>query len=215
MQNKYFHKMLVMLLIFSSICFAIKAGLPELKPRTKTIAVFKNGLGFFIKEGKVTLKDGWAQTELVPRASLGSMWIASLDQAVTLDEVISYKEQINTNIEAITVAELIRANIGEKVMIRYGNNTVEGIIKSVPEDRLPETTAAPSYDYRSAYIPPQSKVSVATAVIISTKKGEVGYFHISTGSSNGKNVSTSTIYLYCWASPSDSSYTNQVKIGYV
>lgn len=73
MQNKYNHKMLVVLLIFSSICFAVKAGLPELKPRTKTIAVFKNGLGFFIKEGKVTLKDGWAQTELVPRASLGSM----------------------------------------------------------------------------------------------------------------------------------------------
>ena len=29
------------------------------KPRTRSVAVFKNGLGFFMCEGKVELRDGW------------------------------------------------------------------------------------------------------------------------------------------------------------
>ena len=56
------------------------SALPVLNTKAKNIAVFKNGLGFFMREGTVRLSDGWAVTEYVPNASLGSLWIGSLDK---------------------------------------------------------------------------------------------------------------------------------------
>ncbi len=30
------------------------------KPKTVSVAVFKNGMGFFMREGDVALRDGWS-----------------------------------------------------------------------------------------------------------------------------------------------------------
>ena len=40
--------------------------LPLLKPKVKTIAAFKNGLGFVFKAGETKLKDGWARMDESP-----------------------------------------------------------------------------------------------------------------------------------------------------
>jgi hypothetical protein len=47
------------------------------KPRTTSVSVFKNGMGFFMREGEVALRDGWAVTEEVPPASFGTLAIYS------------------------------------------------------------------------------------------------------------------------------------------
>lgn len=36
------------------------------KPRTKSVAVFKNGLGFFIREGEVRVRDDWTSRAADP-----------------------------------------------------------------------------------------------------------------------------------------------------
>ncbi|MDH4220849.1 MAG: hypothetical protein OEW23_18995, partial [Candidatus Aminicenantes bacterium] len=69
-----------------------KNPLPILNTKPKTIAVFKNGLGFFIREGQVELQDKWAVTEYVPQATLGSLWIGSLDEDTQIEEVIAFFE---------------------------------------------------------------------------------------------------------------------------
>lgn len=51
------------------------------------VAVFKNGLGFFTREGKVDLHDGWCQAEEVPPATFGTLAIYSLDAAEVVDVV--------------------------------------------------------------------------------------------------------------------------------
>jgi hypothetical protein len=71
-------------------------SLPTLKTKANTIAVFKNGLGFFIREGEVELKNRWAVTEYVPQATLGSLWIGSLDKDAQLDEVIGFLEDVES-----------------------------------------------------------------------------------------------------------------------
>ncbi|UCE36274.1 MAG: hypothetical protein JSW00_12135 [Thermoplasmata archaeon] len=137
--------------------------LPILNTKLKTIAVFKNGLGFFIREGQVELQDKWAVTESVPQATLGSLWIGSLDEDTQIEEVIAFFEEIKSDTEAITLQELLKANIGKRVTVTANNKLIEGTIKSIPEDRVPypESMQQP--------IPPQP----AVIVIISTKKGEV------------------------------------------
>src|SRR3989304_5134295 len=97
------------LLILSSAVFlfnpvagpAKDSSLPVLNTKAKNIAVFKNGLGFFMREGTVRLNDGWAVTEYVPNASLGSLWISSLDKDSILEEGIGFKEGVQRSFEAI------------------------------------------------------------------------------------------------------------------
>ncbi len=43
------------------------------QPRTKSVAVFKNGLGFFLRQGPVTLRDGWAVAQEIPPAKFGTL----------------------------------------------------------------------------------------------------------------------------------------------
>ena len=33
------------------------------KPQINSVAVFKNGLGFFVRQGEVALRDGWCHSE--------------------------------------------------------------------------------------------------------------------------------------------------------
>jgi len=47
------------------------------KPRVTSVAVFKNGLGFFLREGEVMLRDGWCVTREVPPAAFGTLAIYS------------------------------------------------------------------------------------------------------------------------------------------
>ncbi len=47
------------------------------RPKTKSVAVFKNGLGFFMREGAVQLRDGWCVASEVPPAAFGTLAIYS------------------------------------------------------------------------------------------------------------------------------------------
>jgi hypothetical protein len=43
------------------------------QPRTTSVAVFKNGLGFFLRQGSVELRDGWAVAKEIPPAKFGTL----------------------------------------------------------------------------------------------------------------------------------------------
>ena len=57
------------------------------KPRIRSVAVFKNGLGFFMREGATQLRDGWCVTEQVPPAAFGTLAIYSRNDKETVDIV--------------------------------------------------------------------------------------------------------------------------------
>jgi hypothetical protein len=163
----------VFFLLYPALGSAKDASLPVLNTKARNIAVFKNGIGFFMREGTVHLKDGWAVTEYVPNSSLGSLWISSLDKDSILEEVIGFKEDVQRSFEAITIEELLVSNIGKKVKVTYGEKIVEGTIKSVPEPREPEKEAGGRIDYtRSAY-DPRLQPKLAAIAILDTGDGEV------------------------------------------
>lgn len=57
------------------------------KPRTKSVAVFKNGLGFFLREGEARLRDGWCLADELPPASFGTLGIYALGGDELVDVV--------------------------------------------------------------------------------------------------------------------------------
>jgi hypothetical protein len=58
-----------------------------LKPRTTSVSVFKNGMGFFTREGVATKRDGWVMAEQIPPAKFGTLAIYSLDSDEVVDVV--------------------------------------------------------------------------------------------------------------------------------
>ncbi|MHC4529822.1 MAG: hypothetical protein ACYS29_18270, partial [Planctomycetota bacterium] len=55
------------------------------KPHVESVAVFKNGLGFFIRQGEVDLRDGWCVTSEVPPAAFGTLAMYSVAQDHVVD----------------------------------------------------------------------------------------------------------------------------------
>ena len=55
-------------------------------PKTRTVAVFKNGLAFFTQEGSVTPRDGWCYAQDVPPAAFGTLAIYALNSEQVVNE---------------------------------------------------------------------------------------------------------------------------------
>jgi len=151
---------------------AEEKNLPVLKTETKRVAIFKNGLGFFMREGKTNLRNGWAVIDYVPNATLGTVWIAALDKGANLEEVIAFREEVDQDKEVISLVELLKANIGKKVIVTSRGKTIEGTVVSVPEDRELNIKRSMHSRY-SGHRPPTSRPEVATLAVIRTKEGAI------------------------------------------
>jgi hypothetical protein len=55
--------------------------------RTTSVAVFKNGMGFFMREGDVALREGWCLAKQIPPATFGTLGIYSIDPDELVDVV--------------------------------------------------------------------------------------------------------------------------------
>ena len=93
--------------------------------RTKSVAVFKNGLGFFMREGEVAVRDGWCFARNIPPAAFGTLAIYSLDEKETVDivgsgpgEVIEFDDRDAPKDEAAKRARL-EASKNLKVQLSY------------------------------------------------------------------------------------------------
>lgn len=57
------------------------------QPRTRSVAVFKNGMGFFLREGPAALHDGWLVAREIPPAAFGTLMIFSANKDEAVDVV--------------------------------------------------------------------------------------------------------------------------------
>lgn len=61
---------------------------PAFSSKLKTLVVFKEGFGFYVREGTATLEDGWATTNLVPQAMGGTFWVYPKNAADRIDTIV-------------------------------------------------------------------------------------------------------------------------------
>ncbi len=57
------------------------------EPRTRSVTVFKDGYGFFVRDGEVTPTDGWAVAGALPPAAFGTLAFFSRDEREVVDVV--------------------------------------------------------------------------------------------------------------------------------
>jgi len=136
-------KSLILIVVMSTVlfihpaCAVLEAGEAQAEVKLQQVALFKNGLGFFVSE--VTIPKRKERFSIVPAAapSHGTFWVA-YPPKVKLESLIAKEIESEELVEAITVPELLRANVGRKVRLSVPSKekpVIEGVIKYFAEDR--------------------------------------------------------------------------------
>lgn len=148
-----------------------EATAPVLKTRLTSVSLFKNGLGFVTREAVLPKGQGPWVIEGLPAPVNGTFWAYPVDRRVTVKDMVAFSRDTVEKVEAISVAELLAANVGQTVDLRMGEKeTMRGKILVVPPERVFEPTAS---DPRSAmnYYPAGPQVEPASLVLVQTGDG--------------------------------------------
>lgn len=94
-------------------------------PRTKSVAVFKNGMGFFMREGSVSPRDGWSVAKEIPPAAFGTLAIYSTNQSELVDvvgsgpgEIVDF-DGVDTASDVATKRARLTAALNLRVQLAY------------------------------------------------------------------------------------------------
>jgi len=148
-------------------------ALPEQSlTRVKRVALFKNGLGYFVLEAQ--LPSTTVDLGPLPAASHGTFWL-NWPREVNVTRCVADTTTTTQLVNAVTIPDLISANVGKKVRLyeRYLSGeqmpVVEGTICSCAQERTP-----PEPDpYISGPGPDTRRMQQPALVTIQTDTGAV------------------------------------------
>ncbi len=130
--------LLLIALLLVPVLASAAGDAPKLKTSVKTLAAFKNGLGFVFRTGQTNLDKGWARMDEIPPAALGTLWIGTTTPGARVQEVRSFKDKTEEDVDPTNISELLEANNGRKVrltVLTHGEPAVESFeaqLVSVP-----------------------------------------------------------------------------------
>jgi hypothetical protein len=87
--------------------------------KISSVSVFKNGMGFFTREGEVKLRDGWCTVSEIPPASFGTLAIYSHDKEHGVDVVGSGPGEIVDFDDDTARRERLEASMQLKLELTY------------------------------------------------------------------------------------------------
>lgn len=84
----------------------------------KELTVFKDGHVYLVHQGKMpTDKSGNVVLDSLPNPVLGTFWPFVVDKRATIQSVVAGKRRVKVERTAMTVKELIEANLGAEVLV--------------------------------------------------------------------------------------------------
>jgi hypothetical protein len=121
----------------ASAALAAEEGKVSTQTRVKRVALFKNGLGFFVREG--TLGANQQTVLLGPFAapSHGTFWV-SAPASAGLKSVLARQTVVKGGtVVAKDIQDLLRANVGKKVTVDDKTGTIIGFAPDRPQPIIP------------------------------------------------------------------------------
>jgi hypothetical protein len=141
-----------------------------MKTRIVGLSLFKNGLGFVTREGTLPAGKTNILMEDLPVPVHGTFWLTPSADDVKLNNIIAFEKESSETVPAITVAELLEANVGKTVELRIGDkDLIRGKILAVPAKREahPATSGARRIEYSG------STGESASLALIQTEEGTI------------------------------------------
>jgi len=125
------------MLAVESLSHPAQASETQAQQKLQQVALFKNGLAFFVSEAAVP--ENKTEFYVIPSAaaSHGTFWVA-YPEKLKLNSLVVKQTEIEEFIDAINVAELLRANVGKTVKLYFPDPdepTIEGKILYFAQDR--------------------------------------------------------------------------------
>ena len=120
-------KRIALLVLFLAV--PVPAQAPRDLPVDEVI-VFKNGLAFVSKQGRLDFRGGEARVTPVPEALLGTLWIAAGDRAI--DSVRASTETAGVESAATSIGALLDANVGRVATLLVDDREYTGKLLAAP-----------------------------------------------------------------------------------
>lgn len=123
---------LALVLLLASAPLPASAEPPETRPAeplaVRRAVLFKNGLGFLTRTGRLELRSGWATLPAVPPASYGTLWVGVGGEGA--DEVVTASESRSEERPVTALEELLAVNGGRQATLELrGGRSVAGILR--------------------------------------------------------------------------------------
>jgi len=168
---------IALMILANSVCGLSQARPTKADVKLQQVALFKNGLGFFVSQAAVpTGKESFYVVPLAA-ASHGTFWVA-YPQTVKLKRLAVKETQVEELTEAITVAELLKANVGKKARLYFPDPdepAVEGRISYFALDRqMPKPQPYVPGGAAGVIMNRRAVDQRSQLVIINTANGQVG-----------------------------------------
>jgi hypothetical protein len=112
----------------------------------REVTVFKDGHAFVLHQGTVPVNpSGDVVLDYLPNPVIGTFWPFSADDGAKLTSVVAGRHKISVDRTAISLRELIEANVGREVIVREagGSEVLEysATISAIPAQSGPEQEA--------------------------------------------------------------------------
>lgn len=106
------------------------------KTTTRSVAVFKDGYGFFLRQGQAFLRDGWCMTDFIPKAAAGTFWLYTGEPNTAVTTVRSTgRNEIRFESRA-ELASSLAGKVGLQLKVETDEGPVEGELHRVLEDMI-------------------------------------------------------------------------------
>jgi len=102
----------------------------------KQLSLFKNGLGFFVGQVACPETDTSFQIALPVAPSHGTLWI-SYPADLPVAGIVAGQVDSVESVEAVSIEEMLRANVGRRVRLTVNDKEITGRIAYVARDREP------------------------------------------------------------------------------
>jgi hypothetical protein len=168
------HSIACVLLSFSLLsgtsAAQVAKDLPDVMLKTTSVAAFKNGLGFFMRQGTAHVANGQARIPFVPEASLGTLWLAPNESGVTIEELVAYRYKAQKERSIESLEELLENSVGKTVTVTFNQKEYTGEVLrfSKPEK---QNTANPPNNVNPYLVSP-SIIPVQPARVLLMKVGD-------------------------------------------
>ncbi len=124
----------LLLMVPASAADAVAGISNAFKTKTKSVAIFKDGYGFFIREGKARLYDGWAMTDHIPKATAGSFWFYTVEPDTRVSTIRSTARNEVHFDDTSELVDALRHKVGVQIKVTTADASAEGELIRVLDD---------------------------------------------------------------------------------